>query len=233
MKPARKPSPSSNKLPPSRKGKAGKPAPKKKTHRKAKPSAPPPSSSPLFGGPKLPTTLEILQVVKTRPAEPTPELIVAICHLIRNGNNAEAAGRAMGVPRFTLRTWIERGLMELEDPKSIFGRFVLAIDTAEAQDEANDILSITLGMKHWPALTWKRERKTPQRWGQKPQPAVDYDAHQPLVEGPKLSLDDAAAVLAIVEAYGGGSSVIPVAPKHNGVPHPAILVEEQDSSTPN
>ena len=148
---------------------------------------------------RLPTTLEILKG-KTLLAEPTFELCIAVSHLVKNGNNAEVACRAMGIPRSTIRSWIERGLAELDDPSSIYGKFVLAVDSADAQDEANDLMGITLGFKHWAALAWKRERKTAQRWSQKAAPQSEL-VTLAMGEAPTYSVDEAALIMAILETH--------------------------------
>lgn len=148
---------------------------------------------------RLPTTLEILKG-KTLLAQPTTELCIAVAHLVKNGNNTEVACRAMGIPRSTIRSWIERGLAELDDPSSVYGKFVLAVDSADAQDEANDLMGITLGFKHWAALAWKRERKTAQRWSQKAAPQSEL-VTLAMGETPTYSVDEAALIMAILETH--------------------------------
>jgi hypothetical protein len=185
------------------KGKA-KPPSKGKKRAKAKGSAKPPipAPAPLADTPaRLPTTLEILQN-RTRLPEPTDELIVSMCYLIKQGSTIEAAARAMGVPRSVFRRWIELGIMEMEDPHSTYGRMLLALDAADAQDEVSDLQLISMGARWWAALAWKRERKTPGRWGAKPTPLVDLDQHSRAADIPELQEDEAARVMAIMEMVG-------------------------------
>lgn len=186
---------------PKPKPKATKPTQKQKQRAKSKAQAKPfnPPKLEAEEPPRLPSTLEILKA-KTPLVEPSEELTAAVSYLVRQGNHAEVACRAMGIPRFAVRRWIERGLAELEDQASPFARFVLAVDAADAQDEVMDLQQISLGYKHWPALAWKRERKTAQRWGAKGTPASEFDALEKR-EAPAYSLDEAAMVMAILERH--------------------------------
>jgi len=109
----------------------------------------------------------------------------------------------MAIPRPIFRRWIEKGLLELENPRSIYAKLIIAIDSAEATDEYSDILNITLGSKHWAALAWKRERKTPTRWGQRPSMSVDLDQLSPQSAPPQITDEDAAMIFAILEQCGG------------------------------
>lgn len=186
------------------KGKAKAPS-KGKRSAKAKGSAKTPTPAPKPPPPdapaRLPTTLEILQN-RTRVPEPTEELIVSMCYLIKQGSTIDAAARAMGVPRSVFKRWVELGIMELEDPNSIYGKMLLALDTADAQDEVSDLQMISLGARFWAALAWKRERKTPGRWGAKPTPLLDLDQHSRAADVPELNEDEAARVMAIMEMVG-------------------------------
>lgn len=184
-----------------------KPAPKRK---KPAPPSPVMAQNGMDAPPAFPSPLEVLKMGPPG-AQPTPELTTAICYLIRSGATAHTAMRAMGIPRFVAQRWIQQGIAELEDPRSPLAKFVRAVDTAEAQDEVSDLQLITLGAKHWAALAWKRERKTPQRWGPKSQPTGDTEIPLP-VEAPSYQMEDAAKVLAILEKCGIGLAPAPEDP---------------------
>jgi len=136
-----------------------------------------------------PYFLKISDVVRgvTLPMQPSDDIIRAIGHLVRLGNFPEVAARALGVRTHLFREWVALGL---KDPHSSYGRLVAAIDIADAQDEISDVQLITIGVKHWSALAWKRERKTARRW-------------KPKFEHTIIGTDD----------YGGGGT-----PKYEHVP---------------
>ncbi len=97
------------------------------------------------------------------PQIPTVQLIKAMADLVKHGAHADTAARCVGVNARVFRHWCNLGI---EDPDSIYGHMLRALDAADAQDEVTDIQLITLGIKNWQALAWKRERKTAKRWRQ-------------------------------------------------------------------
>lgn len=198
--------PTSKKTAPKKKV-AAKPVLKKTSAKRARtppvqPIPPPPEPEPLAEIPSMPSSLDVISN-RTRYSYPSRELTIAICYLIRTGNTVETACRAMGVSRTLIGNWIRRGINELEDRNSPYGQFVLALDTADAQDEVQDLQSITSGAKHWQALAWKRERKTSTRWGAR---SSALSQELPIIavkeDAPEHTLETSAEILAILEAAG-------------------------------
>ncbi len=121
----------------------------------------------IKGGLDLRTTeiLHPLELAKVkRPDEPSEDFLRVLGSLIATGTPPDVAARVMGVDYNLFRRWIALGL---ENPDTVYGTFLRVIDIADAQDEATDIHAITVGVKHWAALAWKRGRKSPKRWGDK------------------------------------------------------------------
>lgn len=145
------------------------------------------------------------------PLEPSLRTIKVISQLVRAGNVPDIAARACGVPRHVFNRWIQRGVVELNDPAydpkvpSLYAALVLAVDAADAQDECTDIMLISQRIDGWQALGWKRERKSSARWGNKAEVRVGGVADQPIqieTTTKELDVDQAANLLSILEATG-------------------------------
>jgi hypothetical protein len=134
-----------------------------------------------FGG----HTVTPVTALRCAPEDPGEELTKLVCLLIGAGAYPSVALRALGVGEGKARTWVERGM---QDPESPCGKFLRAIDAAEARAEILDVAQINLGVRHWQALAWVRERRSAKRWAARyiddaelrptvqPQPTVpDYD----------------------------------------------------------
>jgi hypothetical protein len=111
-----------------------------------------------------------------QPGRPTRELIDKIVEWLLQDSYFEVACQACGLTPSTGSDWKERGKQEAvriaagEAPRkkeSPYLRFFLAIEQAEAQVEAEDILYIRGGRPDWQAKAWIRERRNFGRWGKK------------------------------------------------------------------
>lgn len=89
---------------------------------------------------------------------------------VRAGSYIEEAAESVGVSRSVVYQWLEQGRAR---KSSLHVEFLDAIERARAHDAVRDLALITqaasqpLGALDWRAAAWKRERKDPQRWGQK------------------------------------------------------------------
>lgn len=147
----------------------------------------------------LPSLADVVRAPATY-GEPDASITFAVARLVRIGLHPDVACRAMGIPRWVARQWIERGIEEQHQLGSPYARFLHALDTADAQDEYEDVLGITTGVKHWSALAWKRERKAPTRWGSRTSVHLDMEARQ---EQKQLEVtpEEAESVLSILTPY--------------------------------
>lgn len=142
------------------------------------------------------------------PDVPSEQLIKAVCNLVKIGVHGDVACRVFGIQATTFRYWCEKAVDDMVKgiQDSIFVRFIRALDIADAMDEATDIQLVTLGVKHWQALAWKRERKSGVRWGQKIQMAIGGIEGMPIqttiVDRAAVSTEKGAEILAILEATG-------------------------------
>lgn len=154
------------------------------------------------------TPLEVL-AGHILPDEPDEKLTAAACGLVKVGVHVDVACKCFGIDSLLFKRWADRATADFQRGEdTVFVRFFKALDLAEAQDEATDIQLVTLGVKHWQALAWKRERKTSQRWGQKIQAAVGGIAGMPILvqqtsDPGMMSAEKGAEILAILEATGG------------------------------
>lgn len=99
---------------------------------------------------------------------PSEKLIKAICTTIRLGNYPEVAVRAFGIRLSTFRDWVQKGFEDINNGDATpYALFVMAIDAADAQAEAQDIAAIRRGVENHQAIQWLRERKSYQRWASK------------------------------------------------------------------
>lgn len=150
-----------------------------------------------------PCLLRVSDVVRgvELPSEPTDEIIRAIAHLVRIGNFPDVAARAVGVGISVYRRWIEEGLA---NPNSQYGKLVRAVDIADAQDEATDLQLITIGVKHWSSLAWKRERKTARRWKPKVEHTIigTEDFGRPKEQSINIDINTASAILETLDNLG-------------------------------
>lgn len=94
----------------------------------------------------------------------TPDVQNAIVSALRAGNYQETAARYAGIAEPTFYSWLARGR---DEPDSIYGEFLEAVESAKAASEVRDIALIDKAAANgsWQAAAWKLERKYPQRWG--------------------------------------------------------------------
>lgn len=74
-----------------------------------------------------------------RPTEITDELIEKICNALKLGAYVETAAALSGIEKKTFYNWVKRGARE---PGTIFEKFLHAVEEAQAQAEARDLLVI-------------------------------------------------------------------------------------------
>lgn len=109
-----------------------------------------------------------------RPSKKTKATIDKILALVRDGNYYCVAAKAAGISYETLRRWI-RTDVELQQ----------AIKIAESEAEATNVAEIRkAGKRNWTARAWLLERRWPQRWAKREQPAAGVgklDQEHPIV----------------------------------------------------
>lgn len=162
----------------------------------------------------------------TDPPEPDDSIMRAMVNWVRSGLHAETAARICGIDVRKFRIMLDRGFL---DPDSEAAVLMRALDIADAQDEGADIRHITMGVKHAKDLEWKRERKTPQRWGPKVQAAVGgfLQSVTPPPKPGELSPEDAGIFLALSEHLG----LLPDG-NGNGEPDNVIDISAAPEQTP-
>jgi hypothetical protein len=97
-----------------------------------------------------------------RPTKLTAALIEKIAALMRAGNYAEQACRAVGIATSTYYRWIERGRRE---QFGIYHDFVEALRRAEAEAEVEAVVLLREAMPDdWRAIVAYLERRYPGRW---------------------------------------------------------------------
>ena len=126
----------------------------------------------------------------SRATKLTPELSARILNYIRSGAYVETAAAAAGISKQTFYTWLRQG--SRPGAKKIHLEFVQAIEQAQAEDELRGVLQVeklanvssSTRSKPCPrcktvvtidvpvstavqlqAVTWKLERKYPERYG--------------------------------------------------------------------
>lgn len=95
------------------------------------------------------------------PSEPSPQLVSALCALVKAGHHLTVCAAAIGLDERVLKDWVQKGLDQRD---SVYGRFVVALRAAEAQGEILDIERINTGGSTSGNMMWKRERRSPDRW---------------------------------------------------------------------
>ena len=103
-----------------------------------------------------------------RPTRCTRDLIKKITPLISNGNFASTACRVAGISEAAFYNWQARGRKDREEGRAtIFVEFAEAIERADAEGEARNVLLIqqAAGAGTWQAAAWNLERKYPEKWG--------------------------------------------------------------------
>lgn len=135
--------------------------------------------------------------------EPTEQLVGALCGLVRAGHHAHVSAQALGINRRTFENWCGKGFAD-ELGETVYGRMVLAIESAEALGEIEDIERINAGGEIG-NIQWKRERRSAKRWGNKTAVAI---AAAEIADAPKVAvehgytIDEGAQILTILEELG-------------------------------
>lgn len=147
----------------------------------------------------LPDPLEVERVMYAKwgmgVPEPTDAMIAGMVRWVKGGVHPETAARMYGIGAVQFAELQELGHL---NPESQAARLVRALDVADAQDEAADLQMIGLGAKNAASLEWKRERKTPQRWGPKAQVVLSRNRPPKELEN-GLGEDDTAQMLVLLE----------------------------------
>jgi transposase-like protein len=113
-------------------------------------------------------------VATGRPTKLTPELQVALCDLIRDGNYYEAACARVGIERTTFFKWMQRGRKAKSGP--LFD-FFNAVQSARAESEARVVKDWVAQIpENWQAARDFLARRFPARWGPK-------DSHEVVGKG--------------------------------------------------
>lgn len=113
------------------------------------------------------------------PPKLTPDVQKRICDLVRTGNYRETACAAVGIASRTLRVWLRKASeaeakadagQELTEADKRHLEFAEALDAAEAEGEARDVMLIGKAASlDWKAAAWRLERRGSKRWGYKQQ----------------------------------------------------------------
>jgi len=99
-----------------------------------------------------------------RKSKLTQKLVDEAAELIRNGNYANVACRALGISETSWYNWLKDA--ENENTSPLKRVFFEAIKEAEAQAERDYLEVIKKASdKHWQAAAWWLERKFPDKWG--------------------------------------------------------------------
>lgn len=108
-----------------------------------------------------------------RPLKLNEDLIEKVCEHLKHGAFVETAVACAGIPKATFYYWMK---LANTKPKSIYKKLLDAVEKAQAEAEANDLLYITKARaKNWKASAWRLERRFPQRWAPTHRPPVQAD----------------------------------------------------------
>jgi transposase len=100
-----------------------------------------------------------------RPPKYDSEIAGKVIEFIRHGNYVETAAAAAGLSKVTLYEWLKKGARSKDGE---FREFLNAVEKAQAEAEARDVLLISKAAQEcWQAAAWRLERKFPDRWGRK------------------------------------------------------------------
>jgi len=95
-----------------------------------------------------------------RPEIISKELIEEICKHVKVGNYQDTSAAKCGVSKFNFLKWIKIGVKK---PNTIYGRFIKAMNEAEAEAEINDLAKLT----DEASIRWRLSRRHPKKWGPK------------------------------------------------------------------
>lgn len=117
-----------------------------------------------------------------RPITLTPEVQLAVCEKIAEGNYLETAASLAGVPPRTLRRWLQRGHDAVKRKvRNPFRRFLEAVEQAQAEGEAEHVGAIRAARsEHWQASAWWLERTRPERFGRRDKVLVENSVREEL-----------------------------------------------------
>jgi hypothetical protein len=101
-----------------------------------------------------------------QPTKLNAEVSEKICQAIRAGNYMETAAAYAGVAKPTLYNWLKRGR---DEPDTIYGALVEAVELAVAEAEVRDVALIAKAADDgvWQASAWRLERRYPDRYGRR------------------------------------------------------------------
>lgn len=134
-----------------------------------------------------------------RPTKLTPELQADLIEALEHGMHQESACNRVGIAKATFYKWMERGRNE---PESIYGDLVDAVEKARARPEAEALSAIHAAWRDgtWQAAAWFLERSHPQKYGRINRTEISGPEGEPIkvetnvkqVLLDKLGLDDSA-----------------------------------------
>jgi hypothetical protein len=101
-----------------------------------------------------------------QPTKLNAEVSEKICQAIRAGNYMETAAAYAGIAKPTLYNWLKRGR---DEPDTIYGALVEAVELAVAEAEVRDVALIAKAADDgvWQASAWRLERRYPDRYGRR------------------------------------------------------------------
>lgn len=140
----------------------------------------------------------------SRPNKLTDEVQRKIVQAVQIGNYIETAAAYAGIDKSTLHRWLKRGEREIartdgEKPKKVkqseqpYVEFCNAVEKAMAESEVNDVTRLFKMSDDPKVITWRLERRFPERWGHKQKVSADVE-HSGHIEhedvSPKEKLND-------------------------------------------
>lgn len=146
--------------------------------------------------------LDAVELAKLQFAEPDEKIIRHVIKQVTDGNRPDVAFATLGIAPTTVRKWC---LIGATDPASQCGLMLRALMIAEARSECEDVRTIRQGGQAWTAKAWLRARTAPSRWGDRTTVEVSSfmeEVQQPVKEATPASIQDASAILQILEAAG-------------------------------
>ena len=92
-------------------------------------------------------------------AQLSMELIEQLCSILRTGNYATVACRAVGIDTSTLRRW-------MKSDGALFNVLRERVERARAEGEVRNVALVSqAATTSWQAAAWLLERQYPERWG--------------------------------------------------------------------
>ena len=129
-----------------------------------------------------------------RPTKHTDELERRLLELLRRGNFASTAAKAVGISESTYYDWLRRGK---EEPEGIYHDFFLAVEQAEAMVEIDTVELLHMHFDKPALLKFYITHRFPnwrQRTPVQPEAAAAIEPTTPAYDLSRLTIEEAEAL---------------------------------------